>query len=66
MGHPVSRVEGGMPMPALFQKVTFGVAITFVLVMGLRASSDDPTDGTWDLDAVTGNPRACRDDRTGT
>ena len=37
-------------MRALLRNGTFAVVITFVLVIGLLASSDDPTDGTWDLD----------------
>lgn len=37
-------------MRSLLRVGTLGVAITFMLVMGLLASSDDPTDGTWLLD----------------
>jgi hypothetical protein len=39
-------------MRALLQKSTFGVAITFMLATGLLVGTNDPTDGTWDLDVA--------------
>jgi hypothetical protein len=39
-------------MRALLRNGMFGVAITFMMVISLLATSDDPTNGTWDLDVA--------------
>ena len=45
-------LEARNAMRALLRNSTFSVAMTFALITGLQNSSNDPTDGTWDLEVA--------------